>query len=561
VRNLVVYEALNQLSVEASERLAGLVSEGVEIPFDLVEEPGPGGLLYRYEALTEAFVRSHAEQLRELPSFGPATAALDSAGFAPAYLAALDVARPADPRRQCEEAILAFLGRLWEGSTDFGLEGDRFETAIRELENLASEEADAVEVVVPLIGLQMPVQRIDLPGGVALIKSDIVDVPAEARRPEGSATTPWEPQILGLVRGWEGVGDGPGAVSAGRVALRRLLTTLRLLKQGSVGLGPHAWTRAGRGPWRRLATGFPRPRGGGYWLTQEDVDELTAFAAAVAARPVRGGSMSWAVGRFEMGLERGTPLEGLSDHLLGLRGILEGGGPAAIGLSTRVAALCAEPEGRQTVQAQVDRAFAIEQMLMRGYSVDVEDGGGEMADALAGEIENLLRAILRDALSGHLGTELRATADEILMADGISVDTAGEIPAAEVAVPVSSGEALADPAAATAPDDEDDWLSEEASFHHHTLEWPAREAVAEPAGQAAEREERPRPSRHLFPVPDATDWEVPEAPRRARRPVIEDPVTGEEPIIKVERIPAEAEVYPVPETSDGDEWDDYSAPV
>jgi hypothetical protein len=558
----VVYEALDQLAVEASQCLADLVAGGVEIPFDLTEEPGPGGLLYKYEPLTDSFVRSNAERLRELPSFGPATAALDSAGLAPPYLAALDVARPADPRRQSEEAILSFLGRLWEGSTDFGLEGDRFEAAMRELENLSSDEADAVELVVPLVGLQMPVQRIDLAGGVALVRSDTVEVPAEARRPEGQVTTPWEPQVLGLVRGWEGVGDGPGAVSAGRVALRRLLTTLRLLKPGNVGLGPHAWTRAGRGPWRRLATGFPRPRGGGYWLTQEDVDELTALAAAVAARPVRGGAMSWAVGRFEMGLERSGPLEGLSDHLLSLRAILEGGGPAAIGLSARVAALCAEPEGRQAVQAQVDRAFAVEQMLMRGYSVDAEDGAGEMADTLAAEVEGLLRAILRDALSGHLGTELRATADEILMADGISVDTAGEIPVGEE-IPGPSGgepEGELDDAAPTVAE-EDDWMSDEASYHHHTLEWPVREPVAEPVGAAAEEGERR--ARHLFPVPDATDWEVPEPPRRAGRPRIEDPDAGDEPEIKVERIPREPDFSP-PDPGDVDddaEWEDFSAPV
>src|ERR671919_110880 len=41
------------------------------------------------------------------------------------------------------------------------------------------------------------------------------------------------------------------------------------------------------------------------------------------------------------------------------------------------------------------------------------------------ELENLARAILRDAACGHLGSELRSTADEILLADGFAVGEGG----------------------------------------------------------------------------------------------------------------------------------------
>ena len=44
-------------------------------------------------------------------------------------------------------------------------------------------------------------------------------------------------------------------------------------------------------------------------------------------------------------------------------------------------------------------------------------GPGEVTSA----IEDLLRAILRDAACGHLGSDLRSTADEILLADGLAV--------------------------------------------------------------------------------------------------------------------------------------------
>src|SRR5436190_2658882 len=36
-------------------------------------------------------------------------------------------------------------------------------------------------------------------------------------------------------------------------------------------------------------------------------------------------------------------------------------------------------------------------------------------------VEELTRAILKDAACGHLGADLRATADEILLADGLAI--------------------------------------------------------------------------------------------------------------------------------------------
>ena len=39
----------------------------------------------------------------------------------------------------------------------------------------------------------------------------------------------------------------------------------------------------------------------------------------------------------------------------------------------------------------------------------------------AAALEDLARAILKDAAAGHLGSDLRVTADEILLADGLAV--------------------------------------------------------------------------------------------------------------------------------------------
>ena len=213
-------------------------------------------------------------------------------------------------------------------------------------------------------------------------------------------------------------------------AFRRLITTLRLFKAGGVGLGPHAWTRAGGDRWRRIATGSGRQRPGGYRLSEAELGDLAAFSRALAApqtpfsrqlneRPGFPAALRRAINRFEAGLERNVVVEALNDHLLSLRFLLEGGGPADLGLSMRIAALCAEPEGRDEVKAVVDRAVGLERELWSG---EPAPGARSTTPAeTASELEELARAIFKDAAVGHLGSDLRTTADEILLADGLAV--------------------------------------------------------------------------------------------------------------------------------------------
>ncbi len=91
----------------------------------------------------------------------------------------------------------------------------------------------------------------------------------------------------------------------------------------------------------------------------------------------------------------------------------------------RVAALCAEPDQRAEVKAVVDRAIGLERELWSG---EPAPGAGAATPAETGAaLEELARAILKDAAAGHLGSDLRVTADEILLADGLAVgDGAGE---------------------------------------------------------------------------------------------------------------------------------------
>jgi hypothetical protein len=86
----------------------------------------------------------------------------------------------------------------------------------------------------------------------------------------------------------------------------------------------------------------------------------------------------------------------------------------------RVAALCVEPELRPQTKAMVDRALALERELWSGEPAPAAEDGPTAAET-AVAIEDLARAILRDAACGHLGSDLRSTADEILLADGLAV--------------------------------------------------------------------------------------------------------------------------------------------
>ena len=150
-----------------------------------------------------------------------------------------------------------------------------------------------------------------------------------------------------------------------------------------------------------------------------------------------------AISRFQAGLERPVTLEALNDYLLTLRFLLEGGGPASLGMPMRVAALCAEPDDRTEVKATVDNALALERELWSG---EPTTGSERRPPAeIAAEVEDLTRAILGDAACGHLGTELRTTADEILLGEGLQVgegapDTRGETAEWNPSIPIEDEE-------------------------------------------------------------------------------------------------------------------------
>lgn len=429
MRDLVLREALTTMAGDAALRLRELVASGEEVPYE-VREAGGGSPLAEYIPQTSRFIRDHAVELSRIDSFGSACAALEAAGLAGIYLEEMGVPEPADARRRAELAGVVFLCRLWQGSTDFTLDDLRVEAAVDELLELGEAGVDEVEIAVPLRGLQMDVQRLEL-AGVTVVSADAVEVPAEARAPEGMGGAAWDPIFLAVARvelPAEPESEGELGVRA-VAAFRRIVTTLRLFKAGGVALGPHAWIRSGGHRWRRIATGSGKPRPGGYRLAHTELADLAGFSRALVepstpfarAAGDRGGfpsALARAISRFEAGLERPLVVEALSDYLLALRFLLEGGGPAGLGMPMRVAALCAEPDGRTAVKSTVERAQALERELWSGEPAPRSDAASPAE--VAAEIEELTRAILKDAACGHLGHELRATADEILLGDGLA---------------------------------------------------------------------------------------------------------------------------------------------
>src|SRR4051812_36873854 len=283
MRDLVIREALEAVAGDAADRLRELIASGHEIPYE-VREPGDGSPLVRYEPRTEDFVYDHAGELRELDSFGTACAALEIAGLGRSYLELMGIGVPEDARKRAEIATLAFLCRLWLGSSDFTIEDRTLAAAIDEVESGGDVERGQIEVIVPLRGLQMPVARLDLEY-VSIVRSDTVDVPPEARLADGLGLSPWDPALLAVVTIDDPAVDQPGELAevglAAVESFRSLVTTLRLFKAGGVGLGPHAWTRIAGDRWRRIATGSGRQRPGGYRLTEGELGELVAFSRSL----------------------------------------------------------------------------------------------------------------------------------------------------------------------------------------------------------------------------------------------------------------------------------------
>src|SRR4051794_26037025 len=426
MRNRQLHAALSSFAEEAAWQLSSDTSEGAELPFEVVASGRRDSPLYCYRPLTADFISERVSLLGRLPTYLPALDALCDVGGLDAYLEARGEAAPRDPRERAESTLRTFLGRVFEDSTDFVLDQGKLRRALQELEAALYNGRSETVVIAPLPGLEIESPQLPPGDGPSLVNGGAF--PAEAppraggapRAPRGApppeeppAEAVWAPgapraHLLAVLR-WESAPGDAAPVAHARVRLRRLLTALRLYEAGSFAFGPLAWTRAGGGAWQPFALGALGQRTDATLRVPVDQeDELRAFCSLIARRTPRAGEVAWALRRFEMGCERPIPAEALSDHLLALRGLLEPEGPASGRLSGRVAALCATEEERPALAERVAHIAAQERPVIAGLSVD------PAIDTLVSELAGHLRALLRDVLCGHLDSDLRGVADEIL---------------------------------------------------------------------------------------------------------------------------------------------------
>jgi hypothetical protein len=415
VRNRGLHDQLHAFACAASERLAVLLESGAEIPYEVAESPGARSVLYRYKPLSDDFVRDRFPELRALPAFPEALAALSRIEGVSGYLRVMGTSYvPASERDRAEAALERFLGRVWDEASSFDLEGGRFERAYRELESVIYEDTAVNTVLAPLLGVTLASERWDLGSGISLVRGDLCPAPAQAVW--GSGREAGDPNTLAVLT-VESRPTQPPPLTEARMAFRKLVTALRLLKPGGAALSSAAWWRTDDGPWQEVPLGTSgRSRGGPYRLEASERAELVELFELARSRPALGGALPWALTRFELGCEQPVALDGLSDHLLAMRALLDRGDPSPEGLARRLGALCAEPAHRNAVESCVEQGFRLERLVMRG-NVDagyLQSIGVGSPDAVVRELEDNLRALLRDLVCGHLGPDLVGIAEELL---------------------------------------------------------------------------------------------------------------------------------------------------
>jgi hypothetical protein len=400
MHNRALHDSLASFVEEAAWQLAEEVSGGAEVPFELIEQGRSSSPLYCYRPLTGRFISDRIGALAKLPSYPAAAQGLAGLPDLPAYLQARGRRVPGpDPRTQADVALQVFLGAVWEEATDFVFDRERFEAAYAELEEAAYDGCTLSVVLALVEGLVIESEEVALGDGLALVRGGTLrDVPGDLHADETATVAVLE------------LHDERGLELAGR-RLRRLQTALRLWDDAEPSLGPTAWARTDGGPWVAvpLATGVRRDAGD-CLLQAEEEDPLRAFCALVARRTPRAGELAWALRRFELGCDRPSAVEALTDWLLAGRAVLaDSGSPGYDGLAERLAAICATPEQRQEVERRLEAAISLERAAITGFVRPEPE-----VEALIADLGGNLRAVLRDVLCGHLDPDLRRVADGLL---------------------------------------------------------------------------------------------------------------------------------------------------
>jgi hypothetical protein len=411
MRSLHLHAALTEFLEAAAGHLHAEVLAGAEVQFELEPRMGRRGsmgtALYCYRALTGDFLSAREPELVGLPGYQEAARLLEGFDGLERYLASMGVeSPPPSARARAGAAIRAMLRDVFDEQSDFELRPERLRAAIERLEQAAHGSPRELTLVASLHGLIIGSAELALTSGLTIAQPDALD-----GLPDGLAAgvdgRPTDHLVVALTAEED---DPRAAVFRGCDVLEDLLRALRLFGDGRVTLGAIAWARVGAGGWSPLALGSGGRPHGMLVVSAEQEDELRAFCNLVSRRAPHGNELAWALDRFELGCERGNPYEALTDHLLALRALLEPEGPGAGLLAHRVAVLCATPSQRAEMTERIAQAVALERAVVAGSAV--EHAGGH---ALARDVADHLRALLRDVICGHLPPDLIAFADELLV--------------------------------------------------------------------------------------------------------------------------------------------------
>src|SRR5438128_1133625 len=355
MRSRQLETALCEFMNEAADHLRAEVAAGAEVPFDLGARGSRRGRtetpLYCYRALTGEFIAEREAAIKRLPTHAEAMRLLESFDGLDRYLLSVGVdAGGARGRTRAKAALGALMEQVFEEQTDFELRPERLQAALARLEQADLACESELVLVATLHGVAISSPELRLARGLTIAHPDALHgIPEDALLdPEDDARG----GHLVIVHAIDD--DDPHlAISRGTDALRDLLRALRLFGDGRIALGSLAWRRIGTGSWQPLTLGAsPRPEGM-LAVTAEQEDELRAFCNLVSRRAPQGNELAWALRRFELGCERESQFEALSDYLLALRALLEPEGPSSGLLAGRVAALCATRVGREVLNVVV----------------------------------------------------------------------------------------------------------------------------------------------------------------------------------------------------------------
>jgi hypothetical protein len=449
--------ALDELLRATSEHLRAELAAGAEVPFELAARASRRGAgapaLYTYRALTGRFIGERDAAIRRLPGYAEASALLEGYEGLDRYLASAggEAAAARGPSR-VRAAISLLLDDVFDEQSDFELRPERVKVALERLAQATLASAGDLTLVATLHGVALSSAELQLTNGLRIARAaDLPELPdailAGAQAPEAQLVIVFSTHH----------DDAAEALALGHDVLGDLLSALRLFGDGRVALGTLGWARVGTGSWGPLALGAGGRPNGMLVVTPEQEDELRAFCNLVSRRAPHDNDLAWALRRFELACERGSPWEALTDSLLALRALLEPEGPASGRLAGRLAALCATAEQRTELTERMTRAVALERSLIAGTAAK-----SSANRALVDDVSNHLRSLLRDVICGHLDPDLAVIADELLEPDELlhadEPGAAGESELGEAAPPALTDApaaivAAVAPAGASADDD------------------------------------------------------------------------------------------------------------